>query len=264
MLLFFDIDGTLFSNKTHRIPTSTLEAIEKAREKGHMALINTGRTKSGMQKELWDLPFDGYLLGCGSRIIFRGKTLYSSSFPMETGKKIISLLNRYSLDAFLEGSDDVYVRRGDYHLAQMNRIRDEFRKAGFSSSAYIEDGNFLYDKFILISSDPENTQKFFDDCSEWIDVIDRGAGIGPRTWECIQKGCSKANAMKILSDHLNIPLSDSAAFGDSANDLGMLQAAGHGIVMGDHSKELDCDAFFITDTVENDGIAKAMKKLGLF
>ena len=118
MLLFFDIDGTLFSNKTHRIPASTLEAIEKAREKGHMALINTGRTKSGMQKELWDLPFDGYLLGCGSRIIFRGKTLYSSSFPMETGKKIISLLSQ----SFRIGLRSIRIRKNMRRLWRIHRV----------------------------------------------------------------------------------------------------------------------------------------------
>ena len=32
--LFFDIDGTLVSFETHRIPSSTIEALEAARAKG--------------------------------------------------------------------------------------------------------------------------------------------------------------------------------------------------------------------------------------
>lgn len=32
--LFFDIDGTLVSFQTHRIPQSTVEALEKAKQNG--------------------------------------------------------------------------------------------------------------------------------------------------------------------------------------------------------------------------------------
>ena len=42
--LFFDIDGTLVSFETHRIPSSTIEALEAARAKGLKIFIATGRT----------------------------------------------------------------------------------------------------------------------------------------------------------------------------------------------------------------------------
>jgi predicted HAD superfamily phosphohydrolase YqeG len=44
--LFFDIDGTLVSFNTHRIPQSTIEAIETAHTKGIKIFIATGRPKS--------------------------------------------------------------------------------------------------------------------------------------------------------------------------------------------------------------------------
>jgi predicted mannosyl-3-phosphoglycerate phosphatase (HAD superfamily) len=42
-LLFFDIDGTLWDNRS-RIPESTVRAIRRARENGHLAFINSGRS----------------------------------------------------------------------------------------------------------------------------------------------------------------------------------------------------------------------------
>ena len=42
-LLFFDIDGTLLSEKTHTVPQSAKEALKKVKEKGHLIFINTGR-----------------------------------------------------------------------------------------------------------------------------------------------------------------------------------------------------------------------------
>ena len=44
--LFFDIDGTLVSFHTHRIPSSTIEALEAAHTKGHKIFIATGRPKA--------------------------------------------------------------------------------------------------------------------------------------------------------------------------------------------------------------------------
>ena len=41
--IFFDIDGTLVSFKTHAIPQSALDAIHRIREKGVKVFIATGR-----------------------------------------------------------------------------------------------------------------------------------------------------------------------------------------------------------------------------
>ena len=44
-VLFFDIDGTLLSEKTGKIPESAVQALHEAQRQGHMLFINTGRTK---------------------------------------------------------------------------------------------------------------------------------------------------------------------------------------------------------------------------
>ncbi len=47
-----------------------------------------------------------------------------------------------------------------------------------------------------------------------------------------RKVFSKASAMQLLSEHLNISMDNTWAFGDSSNDLPMFEAAAHGIAMG--------------------------------
>ena len=42
-IVFFDIDGTLVSFKTHRIPKSTLDAVAALRSRGIKVYIATGR-----------------------------------------------------------------------------------------------------------------------------------------------------------------------------------------------------------------------------
>ena len=66
--LFFDIDGTLVSFQTHRIPQSTVEALEKAKQNGVSIYISTGRpiiliTNLGQIEHL----IDGYITTNGAR-----------------------------------------------------------------------------------------------------------------------------------------------------------------------------------------------------
>ena len=141
----------------------------------------------------------------------------------------------------------------------MNIVRASFNKEGLGLSKFIEDRNFVFDKFVFVSDNPANSDAFIRSITSFIDVIDRGKGM----YECVPKGLSKASAMQLLSEHLNISMDNTWAFGDSSNDLPMFEAAAHGIAMGDHSSVLEPFSEMITDTVDNDGIAKALSHFGL-
>ena len=64
--LFFDIDGTLLSEKMRRVPDSAKEALKQAREKGHLVLINTGRVYPHLHEIRSQVDADGFLCGCGT------------------------------------------------------------------------------------------------------------------------------------------------------------------------------------------------------
>lgn len=65
----FDVDGTLLSEITGQIPESALKAVQKAREKGHLAFINSGRVSCLLDPVRKLIAMDGYL---------RLRNLYSS------------------------------------------------------------------------------------------------------------------------------------------------------------------------------------------
>ena len=69
--VFFDIDGTLVSFKTHVVPKSTLHAIELLKKKGIKIFIATGRHRRSINN-LGDLEFDGYVTLNGG-YVFAGK-----------------------------------------------------------------------------------------------------------------------------------------------------------------------------------------------
>ena len=89
--VFFDIDGTLVSFKTHVVPKSTLHAIELLKKKGIKVFIATGRHRRSINN-LGDLEFDGYVTLNGG-YVFAGKddVIYKHSIP----DKDIEALVRY-------------------------------------------------------------------------------------------------------------------------------------------------------------------------
>ena len=53
------------------------------------------------------------------------------------------------------------------------------------------------------------------------------------------------------------------AFGDGENDIDMLKFAGIGVAMGNSSDIVKAAADYVTDTIDNDGIEKALRHFGL-
>ena len=79
--VFFDIDGTLVSFKTHAVPQSTIEALDLLRKKGIKVFIATGRHYTSINN-LGDLKFDGYVtLNGGYCFVGEDKVIYKHSIP---------------------------------------------------------------------------------------------------------------------------------------------------------------------------------------
>ena len=88
-LLFFDIDGTLLSEKTHTVPQSA-------------------KPISTIDQEIHDLTPDGYICGCGTYITYHDQVIYHHQLSKERCKEIASLIKKYEIDAVLESKDNVY------------------------------------------------------------------------------------------------------------------------------------------------------------
>ena len=93
--IFFDIDGTLVSFETHKIPASTHEALKALRDKGIKIFIATGRPQC-LINNLGDLEFDGYITVNGSYCFTAGhQPIYKGCIPQEDIERLITFQQKY-------------------------------------------------------------------------------------------------------------------------------------------------------------------------
>jgi Cof subfamily protein (haloacid dehalogenase superfamily) len=257
--MFFDIDGTLLTEDTHIIPESAKNAIQKARENGHLAFINTGRTIFNIEKEIHDVGFDGYVCGCGTYVKAGEKVIVTTTLEKDTCKNIIEHLRKHKVDAVLEGLEDVYFDKTMVYTNYMKRIQSEFYARGYGVDKHWDTEGVTYDKLFTVASDETNIDDFVLYFKEEFEYIDRGRRCG----EIVPKGYSKASGIKQVLEHYNLDLDDAYVFGDSSNDLPMFEYVPNSIAMG---KSDDCIvkvASFQTKDIHCDGIAYAMKHFNI-
>ena len=256
-IVFFDIDNTLW-RQDQIIPESAKHAIRALKEKGNYAFINSGRARGFINDPtLLSLGFDGIVGGCGCYVEIGGEILRNDLIPQGIMESSIAIMKENGLPIILEGWKHLYVdpedfRDDPYYLSLQRRIGDElFPIKGHSEPWEIN-------KF-SVNYETDAVMQCVDQLEWYFDFILHGN----KFVEIVPKGHSKATGMYDVCNYYGIPIENTFAVGDSMNDMEMLKAAGCAIVMGDGSEEAKAVADYVTDTLENDGIEKALRHYNL-
>ena len=114
MILFFDIDGTLWDYR-NVIREKTRFAIRKARENGHKCFINTGRSRGFVtNKELLSIGFDGIVSACGTMVEYNGEVIFNRLIPKEDAVRTIETVRKHGFLPILEGPKFLYMEKSDF------------------------------------------------------------------------------------------------------------------------------------------------------
>ena len=252
--IFFDIDGTLVSFKTHRIPASTLAALETLRRRGIKLFIATGRPKS-IVNNLDDFRFDGYVTLNGSVCIVDNRIIFSRTIPQSDIEALIEISREGERFPCIYVLDDAMALTGggaavDEVMRMLNLRMPQ--KAGAESLL----GRSVYQVLAFLSANEEE------------EIMRSMSGSVATRWnelftDIIPVGSDKSVGLEKILAHFDIDRRDCMAFGDGGNDMGMLRYAGCGIAMGGSAPEVQSAADYVTDTVDDDGVVKALARFGL-
>lgn len=254
-IVFFDIDGTLLSEKTKLIPNSAKEAINKIRENGHLAFINTGRPISEITTQIRDLGFDGYVCGCGTYIEYNGKILLYKSLGEKISKEIALDMTTFNLEGILEGSQKIYFDNPENITNKtILDIINQHKHEGFFQARTWHEDDIDIDKLVIFLRKNSNFEGFYEKYKDIFEFIKRDEDF----YELVPLGYSKASGIEYLINHLNIPHKNTYAIGDSTNDLSMLNYVENSIAMGNSHPDLFKSVSYITKEVDEDGVFLAL------
>ena len=253
--LFFDIDGTLVSFDTHQIVPSAREAIAALRRKGIKVFIATGRPLY-LIKGLGDALFDGYITVNGGCCIADGREIYCNAIPREELAGLIRHEQQHGPYAYtLMTTRRVVANRATDRVAEIAAILDLPAPPVADMQQVIEQERVLQINLYTDECDEHAIMAAIPHC--------RSIRWSPRFTDIIMEGNNKQTGIDIMLRHYGIELSETMAFGDGGNDIAMLRHVATGIAMGNASDTVKQAARYVTDTVDNDGIAKALTRFGL-
>lgn len=258
-MLFFDIDGTLFTEGNHIMPDSVPKAIGRAQEKGHLLFVNTGRPYFNILDSIKQLGFDGFVCGCGTYITCNGEELVHYRVPTPKCREIVDLLRDCNIQALFEDTEGVYFDYTRPTTKYLSDLQARFGVQDFDISYSWDNPDLTFNKFVMWRTGRCDFQTFYDYITKDFQFIDRGNGFG----EIVPKGYTKATGIQFLQEKFHIPLEDCYAFGDSTNDLPMLEYVPNSIAMGNSTPVLFDLCSYTTKDIMDDGIQYAMEHFGL-
>ena len=255
--LFFDIDGTLVSFKSHRIPQSTVDALEQAKKNGVEVYISTGRPKQiinnlGQIEHL----IDGYITANGARCFVEDTLVSQHAILPSDVKKIIEAADRDNYPAIVVSESRFAI----HHYT--DEVYEIFCKGlGVDSSVFVTDLNRLGDEAILQVT-PFCTVEQEALLMPTLENCTSGRWH-PAFTDITARGADKGKGLQAMADYLGLNIEETMAFGDGGNDISIIKKAGVGVAMGNAGDELKQVADYITTHVDEDGVKNALIKYGV-
>lgn len=259
-IAFFDIDGTITSEKDGSIPDSAVLAIREARENGHLMFINTGRCFQNVEPCFREIGFDGYVCGCGTNIYYHDEELLYVNQMHDVVLEILEQARKTDVDICFESREEVvFDTSRPIHHPDAKRQYYAFKERHYDMSHDPEADDFTCDKFVIWFEKEEQLVEFRKVSDKHFDCIDRGGNFR----EFVPYHYSKATGIQFLIEHFGLHLEDAYAFGDSNNDLPMLTFVPNSVAMGNAMPEsLKDKVSYVTAKASEDGIQKALQHFG--
>lgn len=256
-LIAIDIDGTLINSKGE-ITERTKKALIEAQRQGHKVVLSSGRSPKGVieyAKELEMDKFESYISNYNGSVVTDMKTMEKTidhKLSIEDTRKILQFSETIDIDYLIYYNDKIYVNSMDTYklddVIKKNHDMEVVVIEDLSSSIDFEPNNILFAQDPLKIKEPADSikEKFGNDFSTMYSE--------PYYFELMPKDVTKGDTLLEIASYLGIKKEDIYAFGDSYNDLSMIELAGNGVAMGNGVSEIKEAADFVTLSNEEDGI----------
>lgn len=253
-MLAIDLDDTLLRNN-NTISTYTRDVIVKAREQGVKVIIATGRMYEtakpvGDALDMGDIPMILFSGGSIQRIK-SGEFLYKEAIPLDLARKLIQIAKEQ--DWYIQ----VYTSQGLW-----------IRKATWQSELYHKDSgaeiHVVGEEIDNLSETPmkcliiEKAERLLSIADTVKETFGETLGVvrsKPHYLEIVSPHVSKGDAILEMGKRWGIAADEMVAFGNSENDISMLQTAKYSVAVANADTEVKEMAQFVCGSNQEDGVA---------
>lgn len=263
-ICFFDIDGTLAwqdprvaqelpegERDLSPYPNETVsQAIRAFVASGNMAFICTGRTLSCIHPKVLELPWAGIVCLAGGHVELGGQAIRDLAMTPGTLQR---------LAPYLEQSNEVIRFEGLNGVVRMSA--DAPDAPGYARTV----GDAVtqlqhYGAYKILMSTPLANRIAQDKELEPLLCFNE---LELEVTEISPRECNKRAGIQAVLDALDPNHGTVYGIGDASNDISLMNAVDVGIAMGNAPDYLKKRADYITDSVGNDGVVKALEHFKL-
>lgn len=268
-LIATDCDGTILDSQGY-LPKPVIETFRALNNKGIHIIIATGRNDILAKDYLDELNINCPVIGCNgaTMVNFYTNTRYFiNSMSKASLDKIFELCSIENIGVKAFTPDTCYTNNEILLKGGMGLIVKGYKKKLTYSIdyKYVEDmhsvsnlPNFI--KAVVIENDIEKLLFLRDKINAQIPEVKSAQS----NWNCIDinsANVSKGNAVLEYAKLLKIKPEEIIAFGDSENDISMLQSAGLGAAVENADDIVKTGANKIIESNDNFGVAKFLKSI---
>ena len=265
-LITLDLDGTLLNSKKELSPENAA-ALQWAADQGIEIVPTTGRFFGGMPEIIRNLPYLHYAITINGAQVYdvRNETgIGKAEIPLERTIALMTYLDQFPViyDCFMDNwgwmTRSLQEQADEFapneHYAKMLK---ELRTPVDELKAYLTGHGHDVQKVQFFAKDMELRSRMMEEIPQLFPELIVSSAVVNNV-EINDKNAHKGNAILQLAAHLGLDRSQILAFGDGSNDITMLQEAGIGVCMENGLDSVKAVADYITDSCDNDGVAKAI------
>lgn len=260
-LILFDVDDTIIDHGSpkSKIPKETRFAIKALKEKGYCVGLATGRSFPHIAYVMKTLELDTAVSFGGHLVTHQGKDIFKQAIDREESSRLIKKIIHTPFPMIAIDEKNIYIKD------LFGRVRKElFRNENILEGEEPVVGITPIKKLDTIPRDYLSMMIFRQYGLKQLDFkkLDFNAW-GKKGYEVYSKGISKLSGIHFLANYLDIPMNQVYVFGDSYNDLHMLEHIKNSVAVGNGVKEAKAVASYVSPPISEGGILTACYHLGL-
>ena len=287
-LIAVDLDGTML-NSYGIVTENTKNVIKNVINKGTDVIIASGRPIDSIKAIAKEIGSENYFIAGNGALVYdikNDEVVYEKYMPKEKVLEIIKICEENSITYNVYTDETILATSLKYNVLyyhKENLKKEEDKKTNISivKDMYDYVKNMNNAKFLKITICDDMKSVFNSILKkinkvkdlEVLDVshmsrktITQGTEEIPIEYyytEITYKDVDKWNAIEFLAEKINIKREEIIAIGDNINDKKMIEESGLGIAMKGSTPYVREVAKYITDTNNDEGVAKAIEKFCL-